>query len=71
MCDLCVLTGMVVCITLAQIYVDKMKADAIDDAIQNRRQNMQEFVKDWFMNRCDHQATVQTYSSIQLRTFFS
>jgi hypothetical protein len=29
-----------------------MAADAVDDAINNRRQNMQAYVADWFMNRC-------------------
>lgn len=28
-----------------------MAADAVDDAINNRRQNMQEYVADWFLNR--------------------
>jgi hypothetical protein len=35
----------------SQIYKDKMAADAVDDAINNRRQNMQEYVADWFLNR--------------------
>ena len=34
-----------------QIYRDKIRADAVDDSLQNRRQNMQEYVKDWFLNR--------------------
>jgi hypothetical protein len=34
-----------------KIYKDKMAADAVDDAINNRRQNMQEYAADWFLNR--------------------
>jgi hypothetical protein len=34
-----------------QIYRDKLRADAVDDSLQNRRQNLQEYVKDWFLNR--------------------
>ena len=30
------------------IYNDKIKADAVDDAQNNDRQNMQEYVEDWF-----------------------
>ncbi len=36
-----------------QIYRDKIRADAVDDAINNRRQNLQEYVRDWLSNRFD------------------
>jgi hypothetical protein len=33
------------------IYIDKMKADATDDACQNARQNLVEYTEDWFKNQ--------------------
>jgi hypothetical protein len=33
------------------IYLDKIKADAVDDASNHARQNMQEYVEDWFKNQ--------------------
>ncbi len=37
--------------TIQLIYADKIKADAVDDACNNDRQNMQEYVDDWFKNQ--------------------
>ncbi len=37
---------------IQQIYVDKIKADAVDDACKNPRQNLVEYVGDWFKNQC-------------------
>ena len=34
-----------------KVYQDKIKADATDDAIDNPRQNMQEYMDDWFINQ--------------------
>ena len=37
--------------TIQLIYADKVKADAVDDACDNPRQNMEEYVSDWFKNQ--------------------
>lgn len=37
--------------TIQLIYADKIKADAVDDACNNDRQNMQDYVGDWFKNQ--------------------
>ena len=34
-----------------QIYRDKIVADGVDDAANNERQTMPEYVYDWFMNK--------------------
>lgn len=36
---------------LQQIYRDKIVADAVDDAANNQRQTMPEYVYDWFLNK--------------------
>ena len=37
---------------IQQVYKDKILADRVDDAKDNQRQTLPEYVMDWFDNRC-------------------
>ncbi len=48
----CLLQGTCsLCVRASQIYRDKIAADAVDDANDNDRQTVPQYVYDWFLNK--------------------